>query len=393
MTAWATEHVALTHAEAAELSRSGLVDVSAEPQSGEWRLRSSSLVGIAVGEGWELRVRPKIDVQKLMFLLGYARDPSGWGRDRADFAYEPELFDVVAHAFAHQASVAIERGILRGYVLLEERLMTLRGRILFERQMARGGGQRIPADVAYDEYTVDIRENQLLKTAATLLLRLPRIPLQTRRRLRGIRGALDEVSHISRPREARAPALTRLNARYGPAMKLAELVLRSSSIDADVGEVAGTAFVFDMNTVFEDFLTTALTETLAGVGGHVKAQHVDTLDVQGGIRIQPDITWWRNGVCVAVVDAKYKSLSAGGVRNPDAYQMLAYCTAMRLPVGFLVYAKESGEQAGRHDIRNSMCELRVRTLDLEGSPESLLVRVSELADEIAASGSPVQAAA
>jgi 5-methylcytosine-specific restriction enzyme subunit McrC len=116
MTAWTTEHVVLTHTEAAQLARSGLVEVSAEPQSDEWRLRSSSLVGIAVGDGWELRVRPRIDVQKLMFLLGYARDPSGWGRDQSDFAHDPELFDAVAHAFAHQASIAIERGTLRGYV-------------------------------------------------------------------------------------------------------------------------------------------------------------------------------------------------------------------------------------------------------------------------------------
>ncbi len=382
MTAWATEHAALSHVQAAEVARSGLVDVSAEPQSDQWRLRSGSCVGIAVGDGWELRVHPKIEVQKLMFVLGYARDPSGWRQDLADFAHDPELFDAVAHAFSHQASSAIERGILRGYVHVSDRLMTVRGRVMFGAQLSRGGGLRVPVDVAYDEYTVDIVENQLLKTAATALLRLPRIPSQTRRRLRGLRGALDEVSHVHRPREARAPSLTRLNARYGAAMRLAELVLRSSSIDSDVGEIAGTAFVFDMNTIFEDFLTIALAEALCEVGGRVKAQHIDALDVDGHIRIQPDITWWRDGACVGVVDAKYKSLASGGLRNPDAYQMLAYCTAMRMSVGFLVYAEDSGEQAANHEIRNSDCEIKVRTIDLEGSPESLLLKVWQLAEEI-----------
>ena len=149
------------------------------------------------------------------------------------------------------------------------------------------------------------------------------------------------------------PLLTRLNARYGAAMKLAELVLRSSSLDTGVGKVVGTTFSFDMNTVFEDFLTTALSEALTTAGGQVKRQHTDTLDVQGDIRIQPDITWWRGSRCAAVIDAKYKSLDAGGVRNPDTYQMLSYCTAMRLPVGFLVYARDSGERPGAHDVRNS----------------------------------------
>ncbi len=135
---------------------------------------------------------------------------------------------------------------------------------------------------------------------------------------------------------------------------------------------------------FEDFLTTALSEALAGAGGQVKAQHVDSLDVDGDISIQPDITWWRDGACAAIVDAKYKSLATGGLRNPDAYQMLAYCTAMRQPVGFLVYAKDSGEQPARHEIRNSACEIRVRTIDLEGTPDVLLHRVKQLADEICA---------
>jgi 5-methylcytosine-specific restriction enzyme subunit McrC len=382
MTAWATEHVALSHSEAAEMARSGLAEVVAEPHVGEWRVKTGSQVGVAVGDGWELRVRPRLDVSKLMFLLGYARDPAGWRGDLAGFAADPDLFDAVAHAFSLQTTTALERGILRGYVHLSDRLMTVRGRVLFAQQLARGGGMRVPVDVAHDEYTLDILENQLLRTAATLLLRLPRVPASTRRRLHAIRGALDEASLVERPREARMPALTRLNARYGSAMKLAELILLSASLDAGLGEITGTTFSFDMNVVFEDFLTTALTEALAETGGEVRRQHIDKLDVSGDVRIQPDITWWLDGRCVAVVDAKYKALASSGVRNPDAYQMLAYCTALDLPVGFLVYARESGEQVADHDIRNSRSQIRVRTVDLGGSPEDVLLRVAALATEV-----------
>jgi 5-methylcytosine-specific restriction enzyme subunit McrC len=382
MSAWGTMHAELTHSEAAEVGRSGLVEVSVEPQANEWRLRSASRVGVAVGDGWELRVRPKLNVPKLMFLLSYARDPVGWKNETADFAFEPELVPTVANAFATHAARAIERGVLRGYVHVDDRLSTIRGRVRFGDQLARGGGLRLPVDVSYDDYTVDVIENQLLKTAATVLLRLARVPDATRRRLHSLRSVLDEVSLLSRPRDASVPVLTRLNERYARAMRLAELVLRSSSLDALVGEIHGTAFSFDMNAVFEDFLTTALREALIKHGGEVRAQWTGALDIEEDIRIQPDITWWVHGRCAAIVDAKYKALDSAGVRNADAYQMLAYCTALRQPIGFLVYARDSRERSRNHRVRNSACEVRVRTVDLETPPEELLQQVGVLADEI-----------
>ena len=40
----------------------------------------------------------------------------------------------------------------------------------------------------------------------------------------------------------------------------------------------------------------------------------------------------------AVINAKYKAEKGAGFPNAALYQMLAYCTALRLPVGHLVYA-------------------------------------------------------
>jgi 5-methylcytosine-specific restriction enzyme subunit McrC len=41
-----------------------------------------------------------------------------------------------------------------------------------------------------------------------------------------------------------------------------------------------------------------------------------------------------------VADAKYKlEYSAGRYPNADHYQMLAYCTALEVPIAWLVYAQ------------------------------------------------------
>src|SRR5262249_8633664 len=161
--------------------------------------------------------------------------------------------------------------------------------------------------------------------------RLPHLPLLARKRLLKLRGLLDEVSLIQRPREVKMPRLTRLNERYAPSLRLAELILHASSIDAPKGQLAATAFIFDMNKVFEDFVSVAVREAMRPFGGEVRAQWRGWLDRDRQLVIKPDITWWSGERCLAIADAKYKALELKSMPNADAYQMLAYCTALGLP--------------------------------------------------------------
>jgi 5-methylcytosine-specific restriction enzyme subunit McrC len=307
-------------------------------------------------------------------------------------AFERDLLDAIASGFSWHALTALERGVLRGYVRIDERLPGIRGRVRFGDQIARSANLPLPIEVSYDDYIENIIENQMLKTASVALLRLPRLPGLARKRLLKLRALLDDVSLIDRPREVSMPALTRLNERYGPSLRLAELILHASSIDAPRGQLVATAFVFDMNKVFEDFLSVALREAMQPFGGEVRAQWSGWLDEERQLGIRPDITWWSSSNCLAVADAKYKALELRGMPNADAYQMLAYCTALDLPRGFLVYAKDSGETARTHAVRNSRLVIEVRTLDVEAEPESLLNQVSRLASEVAGSPSQAQAA-
>lgn len=87
-------------------------------------------------------------------------------------------------------------------------------------------------------------------------------------------------------------------------------------------------------------------------------------------------------------DAKYKALAPSGMPNADAYQMLAYCTALTLDRGFLVYAADAGQQTSTHRVQNSTVAVEVRVLDLERSHDEVLRQVDLLAEEIAGSGTP-----
>jgi 5-methylcytosine-specific restriction enzyme subunit McrC len=393
LAAWTPAEIDMDEGHASELAKMRIVRVEPVAPPSRWRLIPDSRVGVLVGDGWELRIRPKLDVPKLLFLLGYSEDPKGWADVIAGFGEVDELLDALAAGFAWHATRALAPGPLHGYVHVEEREIGLRGRIRFGDQLARLPGLPIPIEIAYDDFTANIPENRILLTASELLLRLARVPARARERLLHIRSMLDGVETYPARSSVVRPEPTRLNERYGAALTLAMLVIKARATALESGDVPSTAFLFDMNEVFESFLFAALSDAfLRRHSGRLERPPVAYLDEpEEGIQLKPDITWHSGGQCRAVVDAKYKSLvDKKTMPNADAYQMLAYCIGLGLPRGFLVYAKDSGEKVGDHTVKRHGYEISVRSIDVEKEPRELLDDVAGLSDEIA--GQPPQSA-
>jgi 5-methylcytosine-specific restriction enzyme subunit McrC len=378
--AWTSKVAQLTPEQAQAIAEVGLATVQIDQPPDTWKLDAGSRVGVLDHGDWGLRVVPRLAVPKVMFLLGYATDPRGWRKSIAMFGRERDFFSAIASGFAHHAYRALEPAPLRGYMTVEEQSPALRGRLRVADQMART--MPLPLDITYDDHTIDIPENRMLRGAAELLLRVRRVPEPARKRLLRIRATLEDVEPASGPTEA--PEITRLNERYAPALHLAELILASASITTERGEITSVAFVFDMNKVFEDFLSTALTDAMARYGGAVQLQYSRRyLDQERALRLKPDITWWKRGRVRAIIDAKYKSLVDFRFPNADAYQMLAYCMAFGLPQGFLVYARDAEQRSRLHHIEAAGTEIKVRAVDVERQPDDVLGQVDELAAEIA----------
>ncbi|WNY34071.1 hypothetical protein Q9Q99_00140 [Curtobacterium flaccumfaciens] len=68
------------------------------------------------------------------------------------------------------------------------------------------------------------------------------------------------------------------------------------------------------------------------------SQYQSTLDVDGTVKIAPDLVWLVDGEVRACIDVKYKVEKHGQYPNADLYQMAAYCRRFRLGEGWLVYA-------------------------------------------------------
>ena len=366
------------------LAASGLVTATPSAyRPGSWIIGPAGKVGAARVGDVVLRVKPKVSIARLLFLLGYSTHGAAWQVDAVTMDETVDLVPAVAQVLWRQVSRAIHQGLLPGYVVVEESSLVLRGRLLEGAQLSRHHGLPLPLEIRHDEFTVDIPENQILRTAMERMLQVPRVDEESARMLRRLLREFGDVTPIPRGDPVPAWMPSRLNARYQTALRFAELILRATSFEHAAGTVAVNGFLLDMPQLFEDFVTVALREALEPeYGGRVVAQSRHHLDEAGRVPLRPDIVWRMRGESVAVIDAKYKAEKPSGYPNADLYQLLAYCTVLGLPVGHLVYAA-GNEIPARHVVRQSGIEITCHALDLSKPPAVLLADVRLLADVIA----------
>ncbi len=348
-----------------------------------WSLRAAGKVGVVRLGDLTVWVKPKITISRLLWLLGWTRRavfdaPGPVALQEAD-----DLVVVIAEAFCGQAEKAVRTGVLQGYRNVESSEAVLRGRLRASDQLRRRFGMVVPLLVRFDDFLIDIPENQVLKAAASYLLTLPGLSPSIRARLRALRGLLVEVTDLSSRSQLPAWHATRLNARYHDALWLAKVILAGRSVDHQPGQLRLDGFLINLYQVFEDFVTDTLGQVLTRIAGRCQAQDHHSLDDGGLIDIRPDLVWRIGGHAAAVIDAKYKAEKPAGFPQADLYQALAYATAYGLNEAHLVYAA-GNEVAQGWTVRHAGIRIAAHTLDLEQKPAAILDQVEALGLRIAA---------
>lgn len=347
-----------------------------------WILQAGSLVGTIVVPGVQVLIRPKVSNANLFHLLEPSTEGLSFGAESFDYGTSDELAPAFAAFFVRHLERALARGLVRSYREDEDALMSLRGRVSVDR-LSRRGGLPLPVDCTFDEHTADTPLNRVIAGAARRVVRWPSLSPTVRRGLRRALSRLEEAGEPTRADISRPTVFTRLDRHHLPVERLARLVLEGRSLDDSAGAADAGTFLIDMNKVFERFVEDRLHRYL-GERVQVLGQHPDTLDVDGQIGLRPDLVFRHGDTMTYVADCKYKLVANGKGRESDYYQLLAYCTALRLPEGMLIYCQHDGtipplvaEAKGAEHKRLATAAIR-----LDGSGQEIDARLRELADLI-----------
>jgi 5-methylcytosine-specific restriction enzyme subunit McrC len=240
-------------------------------------------------------------------------------------------------------------------------------------------GLPIPIDYTYDEFTPDNSLNRLLVRAlhAVLDLAMPDFAVHTEARalLTGFAGVQFELN----PTLYRGDDLPSRVAHYQDALVLATMILEGVGLEPLAADHRARGLLFDMNRVFEDFVTAVATRTAAR-GISVDAQgrnHPRFLDSERRFRIKPDLAIWSRSGCLLVGDVKYKLLDdSHAIRRPDLYQISAYAATLETTEAVLLYVGTGADDEVH--IEQPPVRVRARAVDLDQGIEAAELRIAEI---------------
>ena len=253
----------------------------------------------------------------------------------------PNLADLICLLMVEEAEGIIRAGILQDYVIREEPISVVRGRLLAGRQARRHYGQLDELECRYDEYETDVLENRIV--AAGLEAAYPvcsDAPIG--RRVRRCRAAFLDVCRPAGSDDLDA-ATYRLeygqrNSRCQAAHQWALLLLQRRYVE-DLylqGQRSSFAFLLDMNVLFERYVARLVETSCHGRGLSVDVQRsrssiiVDAATGQSYSSVRPDVVlrYVSDSVNAArPLDTKYKLYDGRKVDPSDIYQCLLYSYA------------------------------------------------------------------
>lgn len=345
---------------------------------GEGRARIGPRQGhvgtVLLPTGRRVVVRPKAAIDSLSALLALAyrtlAPPASAGKAAVEDATPT---DWLLLQLAGEVDELLGHGLRRGYVERRELLPYVRGRM-----RPPLNPSRLPSvDCEFADFVLDTPENRLLRGTLELFTPAAVHPV-VRRRLRDALSAFAEVTLV-RPSTATFDRvrLTRLNAHYQPALRLARLALEGAGVEDAAGVDVAPAYFVSMWRVWESAVASALRD--AGVDRlHEQPEFADRFEQLSGtpklrVTLRPDLLLGHRTSPDLAIDLKWApalSLRHGKkrLRNEHLYQLAAYCTALSCD-GMLLYPRMGDDVHSEYDFNGR--RLLIRTVDLD---------VGELAD-------------
>lgn len=309
------------------------------------RLRAQQIVGMVAAEGVTVEILPKIDGaesdadarKSLVHMLSLVLDLDIAEGSITDLGWQKEsLLEILIRLFCDKLFEAVHRGLPRRYVERSDDLAALRGRLDPIRQFTANAASPQRIACQFDDLSEDIPLNQIMKAAILRMLRLSR-SAENQRRLAELSLAFADVRQLPvRALPWSQVLINRTNRTWGELLNMAKLLLGERFQTTSRGSQRGFALLFEMNTLFEEFVGRTLRKALANTPYEVRLQgprsyaltDLDTLSDR--FATKPDISIIQGDKTLMIADTKWKRLTGAlddpkrGVSQADVYQMMAY---------------------------------------------------------------------
>jgi 5-methylcytosine-specific restriction enzyme subunit McrC len=312
-------------------------------------IKFNSYVGVLQVGDTVIEVLPKadrgadgteIEWRKLLIaMLRFTSDVAPDAPSSADLTLQPNsILEHYFEMYLRELEYLIRMGLVKRYRQVEENASALKGSLVFSQHIQQNLVHQERFFVRHDTYDTQHLLHQILYKALRLLKQINTLP-----KLHQRIGAMLLQFPEMEPVKVTAATFERLRldrktAHYAQALDIAKLLLLNFHPDLLQGSNHLLALMFDMNQLWERFVTRVLQEGLPSF--QVSDQTSSPFwNADKFSYLRPDILVWDRGgeVVKLVLDAKWKTLDGGNPSPEDLRQVFAYLYHFDCSMGGLLY--------------------------------------------------------
>ena len=325
-----------------------------------------------------------IPVKNIYYMLAYAfhflRENGYQKIGREDFEDVNELFAAI---LIQGITLQVKRGLGREYIEETAPCSPLKGKIDLPQTFRSKSLIKKKIVCTYDEFSVNTRMNQILKSVSLLLIRSG-ISLERQKRMRFLLMYFANVEEIDLRKVDWRFSFSRVNQSYRFLMVICRLLCcgQLQGTSSDALRLMDFRDSRELSALYENFLLSYYRRHFPQL--HANASYIDwyltdacSYDLLPSMKTDITLT---DGEKTLIIDAKYyesgilqTQFEKKSVRSGHLYQIFAYvknkAATMNNPQnvsGMLLYAKTNEEMLPNNEYSMSGNKIAVRTLDLGG---------------------------
>ena len=338
-----------------------------------------------------------IPIKNLYFLLAYAFSAL---KDHNYSNLEKENFDSAEDLFAEILILAVSKqlkqGLKRGYLLIEEEISSVRGKILLAESFKEGSLQRKKLICSHDEYNEDCYFNRIIKTTLILLLKSV-IRKDRKSKIRHLLKFFENVSELNPHRINWKQQYDRNSATYRLIIYICNLLVNSKiqSNSKDGKSLEDYIDERELSHLYEKFILeyyrSHYSNELSADDSQIKWAEVESDDLSLLPSMKSDITLTsKTSRKVLIIDAKFYSQSLQkrfdkfSIHSGNLYQIFTYvknktyASSDREVSGLLLYAKTDHELQPKAKFKMSGNDISVDNLDLSTEFSFIKAKLDEI---------------
>ncbi len=291
-------------------------------------VQAKSYVGvIRLPSGYQIEILPKLQAADedlrgiLIKMLSTLKDFSGKKFLDAELqTSRMPLYEIYIRIYLKMVLELVKRGLKSDYVLREENLKFLKGKLLVNENLRRNVIHREKFFVAFDEYSLDRPEHRLIKATLIKLLRTT----QDNKNFRLASRLLTDFDYVEASnnysKDFSAVSIDRTNHEYKVIINWTEKFLSGKNFTPTAGKLNAIALLFDMNKLFEAYVAEYVRKIFSErFTVKIQVSERNLFDNSTDYKLKPDIILENSSERI-ILDTKWKFK----ITEDDMYQMLAY---------------------------------------------------------------------